>query len=122
MISENTIYRIKKVFKRIAIGICIISLILSIFFGSMLHQRNCEIEQLTNTIDSLETIENSLRAQTAISISSTVKIETKNIFSINKTEAQAIAHSISEITRGEILDSIYERKRFTEKNSKMVQD
>lgn len=88
----------------------------------MLHQRNCEIEQLTNTIDSLENIENSLRAQTAISISSTVKIETKNIFSINKTEAQAIAHSISEITRGEILDSIYERKRFTEKNSKMVQD
>lgn len=120
--SPNNKAKIKKIFKGVAVALAILSLLLAISFCCRLHQKNCEIAQLTETVDSLETIENTLRAQTAISISSTVKIETKNIFSINKVEAQAIAHSISEITRGQILDSLYARERFTEKGGKLVED
>lgn len=120
--SPNNKAKIKKVLKGVAVVIAILSLLLAISFGCRLHQKNCEIAQLTETVDSLENIENTLRAQTAISISSTVKIETKNIFSINKVEAQAIAHSISEITRGQIMDSLYERKGFSEKGNHVVED
>lgn len=69
-----------------------------------------EIANLQEQVDSLSLYSKQLAAMDAITVNCTFNVNNKNIFSVNTTQANQIAKTFAEMTRQEVLDSLYKKQ------------
>lgn len=69
-----------------------------------------EIANLQEQVDSLARYSKQLAAMDAITVNCTFNVNNKNIFSVNTTQANQIAKTFAEMTRQEVLDSLYKKQ------------
>ena len=68
------------------------------------------IANLQEQVDSLTRYNKQLAAMDAITVNCTFNVNNKNIFSVNTTQANQIAKTFAEMTRQEVLDSLYKKQ------------
>ena len=79
--------------------------------NKQLKQCRQQIAEQTVVIDSLQREAKALGALDAITINCSFVVNNKNILSVNTTQANQIAKTFAEITRKELLDSLYYYKQ-----------
>lgn len=79
--------------------------------NKQLKQCRQQIAEQTVVIDSLQREARELGALDAITINCSFVVNNKNILSVNTTQANQIAKTFAEITRKELLDSLYYYKQ-----------
>lgn len=72
--------------------------------------QKAEIANLQEQVDSLSKYNKQLAAMDAITVNCTFNVNNKNIFSVNTTQANQIAKTFAEMTRQEVLDSLYKKQ------------